>query len=200
MAEETITTTTPDTAKTAAIQTTVPSTQEATVPPVENSAETAKLNAEMAKLKAALDKATKEAGDAKKALRAKQSAEEAAAEEAKEQQEAQAKELAELRKKFAVAETSKKVMGFVGDETAASEVAEYLYGAEDVDAALALINKAWTAKEKALRLEYGKIPAPGAGASDGPTLTKEQLDSLSYKERVKFANEHPTEYNKIMGR
>lgn len=200
MADETITITTPDTAQTTATQVTVPSTQEATVPPVDNSAETAKLNAEMAKLKAALDKATKEAGDAKKALRAKQSAEEAAAEEAKEQQEAQAKELAELRKKFVVAETSKKVMGFVGDEAAASEVAEYLYGAEDVDAALSLINKAWTAKEKALRLEYGKIPAPGAGASDGPTLTKEQLDSLSYKERVKFAREHANEYNQLMGR
>ena len=95
--------------------------------------EIAKLKAELAKQKAALDKATKEAGDAKKALRAKQSAEEAAAEEAKEAAEARDKELAELRKKFAVAETSKKVMGFVGDEQTASAVAEYLYGAEDID-------------------------------------------------------------------
>lgn len=193
MADETITNTTKQAEATEAQQEVVETT-------VDKSVETAKLNAEMAKLKAALDKATKEAGDAKKALRAKQSAEEAAAEEAKEQQEAQAKELAELRKKFAVAETSKKVMGFVGDETAANEAAEYLFGAEDIDAALAIINKAWTAKEKALRLEYGKIPAPGVGASDVPTMTKEQLDTMSYVDRAKFANEHPAEYNKIMGR
>ena len=56
------------------------------------------------------------------------------------------------------------------------------------------------AKEKALRLEYGKIPAPGVGAGDGPTITKAQLDSMKYVERVKFANEHPDEYNKLMGR
>lgn len=164
------------------------------------SAEIARLKRELAAQINKNDSLAKENAEKTKQLRAKQSAEEAAAEEAKEQQEAQAKELAELRKKFAVAETSKKVMGFVGDETAANEAAEYLFGAEDIDAALAIINKAWTAKEKALRLEYGKIPAPGAGASDVPTMTKEQLDTMSYVDRAKFANEHPTEYNKIMGR
>ena len=164
------------------------------------SPEIAKLRAELAKQKAALDKATKEAGDAKKALRAKQSAEEAAAEEAKEAAEARDKELAELRKRFAVAETSKKVMGFVGDEQTANSVAEYLYGAEDVDAALTAIQKAWTAKEKALRLEYGKIPAPGVGSGEGATITKAQLDAMSYTERVGFANKYPEEYEKIMGR
>jgi len=187
----------------AELETTVTETTENTeveTVEAEENPELAKLKAELAKQKAALDKATKEAGDAKKALRAKQSAEEAAAEEAKEAAEARDKELAELRKKFAVAETSKKVMGFVGDEATANTVAEYLYGAEDVDAALTAINKAWTAKEKALRLEYGKIPAPGVGGADGPTMTKEQLDGLNYMDRLKFATEHPDEYNKLMGR
>mgnify|MGYP002855412937 CR=1 FL=1 len=174
-------------------------TETETVETGENT-ELAKLKAELAKQKAALDKATKEAGDAKKALRAKQSAEEAAAEEAKEAQEARDKELAELRKKFAVAETSKKVMSFIGDEATASTVAEYLYGAEDVDAVLTAFQKAWATKEKALRLEFGKIPAPGIGGADGPTITKVQLDSLNYMDRLKFATEHPDEYNKLMGR
>lgn len=162
--------------------------------------EIAKLKAELAKQKAALDKATKEAADSKRALRAKQSAEEAAAEEAKEAAEARDKELADLRKKFAVAETSKKVMGFVGDEQTASAVAEYLYGAEDIDAALAAFNKAWTAKEKALRLEYGKIPAPGVGSGEGSTITKAQLDAMTYTQRLEFANKYPDDYNKLMGR
>ena len=170
-----------------------------TAEPTEN-AEVAKLKAELAKQKAALDKATKEAADSKRALRAKQSAEEAAAEEAKELSEAQAKELAELRKRFAVAETSKKVMSFVGDEEVSTQIAEYLYGAEDVDAAVNVFQKAWTAKEKALKLEYGKIPAPSIGSADGSTVTKEQLDSMGYLQRVEFANKHPEEYQRIMGR
>lgn len=164
-------------------------------------------NAEITKLKRELaaqinknDSLAKENAEKTKLLRAKQSAEEAAAEEAKEAAEARDKELAELRKKFAVAETSKKVMGFVGDEATASTVAEYLYGAEDIDAALTAMQKAWAAKEKALRQEYGKIPAPGVGASDGVTITKAQLDAMTYTERIKFANEHPDDYERLMGR
>lgn len=166
----------------------------------EESVELAKLRSELAKQKAALDKATKEAGDYRKALRAKQSEEEIAAEEKKAADEARDKELAELRKKFAVAETSKQIMKFVADEAVSSRIAEDLYGAADVDAAIAAFQKAWAAKEKALRLEFGKIPAPGAGSSDGPTVTKEQLDAMSYRERVEFATKHPDEYNKLMGR
>ena len=91
-------------------------------------------------------------------------------------------------------------MAFLGDEAVATEVAEYLYGAEDVDAALAAIQKAWNAKEKGLRLEYGKIPAPGTGNSEGSGVTKEELDAMSYKQRVTFANMYPNEYNRLMGR
>ncbi len=165
-----------------------------------DNAELASLKAELARQKAALDKATKEAGDYKKQLRAKQTAEEAAAEEAKTQQEALMKELKTLRKERAVASTTAKILPLVGDNIVAGQIAEYLYGADDVDSALAAIQKAWTAKEKALRLEFGKIPAPGVGGSDGPTVTKQQLDAMTYVDRVKFANEHPDEYNKLMGR
>ena len=167
--------------------------------PQEN-AEIARLRAELEKQKAAFDKAAKEAGDYKKQLRAKQSAEEIAAEEKRAQDEARDKELAELRKRFAVAETSKRVMSFVGDEEVSNTIAEFLYGAEDVDGAIDAFNKAWIAREKKLRLEYGKIPAPGVGSSDGVTITREQLDSMRFPDRVKFANEHPDEYEKLMGR
>lgn len=176
---------------------------ETTVETTETENESAELNrlrAELEKQKAALDKATKEAGDYRKQLRAKQSADEAAAEEAREAAEAQQKELADLRKRFAVAETSKKVMGIIGDEAASTAVAESLYGAEDVDAVVAAINKAWTAKEKALRMEFGKIPAPGVGSSEGTGITREQLDSMPYTQRIEFANRHPDEYETLMGR
>lgn len=166
----------------------------------QESAEVARLKAEMAKQKAALDKAMKEAGDVRKQLRAKQSAEEVAQEEAKAQQEALMQELETLRREKAVAAITAKAVPFVGGNEAAAELAEYLYGAEDADAALTAIQKAWTAKEKALRLEYGKIPAPGVGGADGPTITREQLDAMKFPERAKFAKEHPEEYNKLFGR
>lgn len=167
---------------------------------VETPAADVDYKAENARLKAALDKATKEAGDAKKALRAKQSEEEAAEAERKEAYEAQAKELADFKKRFEVAEIAKKAMGFVGDEATANTVAESIYGAENADAVIAAFNKAWTAKEKALRLEFGKIPAPGAGVTSGPTVTKEQLDAMSYTERIEFANKNHDEYERLMGR
>lgn len=199
MAEE-ITNTTEQATETAQTEQATETTQTDAVDTSEKDAEIARLKAEIAKAKAATDKATSEAASMKKQLRAKQSAEEAAAEEKAEQQAALEKELAELRKERAVANSSKKAFVFLQDEQAANDVAGYLYGAEDVDAALDAIGKAWTAREKALRLEYGKIPAPGAGSTDGPLLTKEQLDAMKYTERVKFATEHPDEYNKLMGR
>lgn len=162
--------------------------------------EVAKLKAELARQKAATDKATAEAAESKRLLRAKQSAEEAAAAEAREAQEARDKELAELRKRFAVSESSKKIMSFVGDEQTASAIAESLYGAEDAGAVLNAFQKAWTAKEKALRLEFGRIPPPGIGGTDGATVTREQLDSMSYMQRVEFATKNPEDYQRIMGR
>lgn len=166
----------------------------------EDVAELAKLKAELAKSKAALDKATKEAAENKRLLRAKQSAEEIAAEEKRIADEERDKELNELRKRFAVAETSKKVMAFVGDETVSTTVAEYLYGAEDIDGAIDAISKAWIAREKKLRMEFGRLPAPGVGNTEGSTVTKAQLDDMSYTERVKFATKNPDEYERLMGR
>lgn len=130
--------------------------------------ELAKARADLAKYKAAIDKATKEASDAKKALRAKQSAEEIAAEEKKAADERAAQEIEELRREVARTKAVKSVMSKLGtDEEISGKVAEYLYGAEDVDAALTEIQRAWTAREKALKLEYGKVPPPGAGGANG---------------------------------
>ena len=165
-----------------------------------DNAELARLRSELSKQKAALDKATKEAAESKRALRAKQSAEEVAAEEAKALQQSMQEELEQLRKEKAVGIITTKVMSFVGDDSVSAQIAEDLYGAADAENALAAIQKAWTAREKALRLEYGKIPAPGVGVADGPTITREQLDQMTFTERVKFANEHKEEYNKLMGR
>ena len=144
------------------------------------SAELAKAKADYAKLKAALDKATKEAGDVRKALRAKQTAEEIAAEEKKAADEATRKEIDELRREVARARTIKTVMGKLGtDEEVSGKIAEYLFGAEDADAALTELQRAWAAREKAIRLEFGKIPAPGAGGVNGEDAEVQKAMNLA---------------------
>jgi len=129
--------------------------------------------AELARMKAAFDKAAhesserkKELDEAQKTLKAKMTAEEIAAQEKKEADEKRDREFAELQKKVAKAEGTKNVMAKLGvDEDAAGKIAESMIGCDNPDNALLLIQQAWTAKEKALRLEFGKIPGPGAGGS-----------------------------------
>lgn len=142
--------------------------------------EIAKLKADLAKQKEAINKATKEAADYKRQLRAKQSAEEIAAEEKKAADEATQKEIEELRREVARAKTVKNVMSRLGtDEEVSGKIAEYLYGAEDADAALTELQRAWAAKEKALRLEYGKVPAPGAGGANGEDAEMQKAINLA---------------------
>ena len=140
--------------------------------------EIAKLQADIARYKDTVNKLSKEAGDAKKALRSRQSAEEIAAEEQREKDEATQKELDDLRKRVARSETVETVMAKLGtDKDVSGKIADYLYGAEDAEAALAEIQRAWIAKEKALRLEFGKIPPPGAGGQGGEdAATKKAID------------------------
>lgn len=179
MAEETLTETTETTVETNVNP--VPAETENAEPEADKSSEELlKVKADYAKLKAALDKATKEAGDAKKALRAKQSAEEIAAEEQKAQDEATKKELDELRREVARTKAVKSVMSKLGtDDDVSGKIAEYLYGAEDIEAALTELQRFWTAKEKALRLEYGKIPAPGIGGANGEDAERQKAINLA---------------------
>lgn len=131
-------------------------------------AEIARLKSDLAKQKSALDAATSEAGKYRKELKSKMTQEQIAESEKQEAAEKAAKELADLRKEVAKGKTVKSVMGKLGiGEEDAGELAEHLYGAENIETALLLIQKAWTAKEKALRLEFGKVPPPGAGGANG---------------------------------
>ena len=131
----------------------------------ELNAEIARLKAEMAKQKNSLDKATSEAGSLRKELRSKMTQEQIDAAEKREADEKAAKELEDLRREVAKGKTVKTVMGKLGlDEDTAGNLADHLFGAADIDNALLEIQKAWQARETALRKEYGKIPGPGAGA------------------------------------
>lgn len=135
-----------------------------------------KLKAEMAKQKIALDNATSEAARYKKELRTKQTQEEIDAEAKKEAEEKASQHVAELERKVARIEATKAVMGSLGvDETTAGSIAESMVGCENVENALLLIKQVWDAKEKKLRIEYGKIPPPGAG---GGTEDREKQEAM----------------------
>jgi len=155
-----------------------------------------RLKTQLEKQKLAMDKAAKEAAEYKRQLRSKKSMEEQEADAAKERQQAMEEELSQLRRESAVGNISKRIMGFIEDEQCADMVAGGLYGAEDVDTAIDAIQKAWSAKEKRLRLEYSKLPAPAAG--DGaPSVTKDELKKMNYRERVEFAHKFPDAYKNL---
>lgn len=182
---------------TATVETAASKVEEPTTNQQENPPATPpKPDPEIARLKAALDKATHEAAEAKRSLRAKQTAEEQKAEEEREKQEAIENELKELRKQASVSNNAKRIISFVGDENVATTIAEALYGAEDIDAAIDELNRAWIAKEKRLKLEYGKIPAPGVG-EDAPKISKDDFRNMSYSERLDFKSKYPEAYRSL---
>lgn len=147
------------------------------------------LKTDMAKQKAALDKATHEASENKKALnesqkalKAKMTQEEIDAANKKEAEEKREQEFQELQKKVARAEGTKSVMSKLNvDEETAGKIAECMMGCEDAENALLLIQKVWEAKVKALKQEYGKVPPPGAG---GGSEDKETQAALKLAEEL----------------
>ena len=139
-------------------------------------AKIAQLELKNAKEKEAKDKAMSEASAAKKALKAKMTQEEIDAANKKEEQEKAAAHVAELEKKVAMIDATNAVMSNLGvDKAVAGNIAESLIGCENVDNALLLIKQAWDAKEKALRIEFGKIPAPGSGGGSEDRETQEAM-------------------------
>ena len=144
-------------------------------------------NDEVESLKAELARYKKEAAENKrllndyeKQLRAFKSAEQIAVEEQKAKEEAKDKLIDDLTKKVAHAEMVKTVISKLGtNEDTGSEIAEYLYGAADADAALTVFQKLLKAQEKSLRLEFGKIPAPGAGGANGEDAEMQKAINLA---------------------
>ena len=171
-----------------------------TVATTPDAVEVARLKAEIARLNTKADALATENANQKKELRSYKSAEQIREEERKEAEAAKDARLKELEKKIAISEISKSLMTVMNDDARASKTAEWLHGAEDASSVILEIRKLLDEQEKRLKVEYGKIPAPGVGGSDGPNYTKEQIDKMSYTERAKYASEHLEEYRRIMGR
>ena len=164
-------------------------------------AELAQLKADAARNKNALDKALREKGEITKKLREKQTAEEAEAEAKAEAEAARAEREAEMQKTIATYEAKSMFaeMGLAGDdlETAVNAKID-----GDEKTVYSVIVKYFEKKyESALKTKesewLGNRPQVNVGVGDSTTLTKEQFDNMSYKEKVELYNKDIETYKKF---
>ena len=153
---------------------------------------------EVARLKAAVDKATSEAAGYKKQLRERMSEEEAAKAKAAEDMASVMAELENLRAEKAVSEYTAQFMGIGYDEALAKATTQAIQKG-DMAAMFKNHAKFVVEQEKALRAELLKgTPAPPAG--DGAKgVTKEMFSKMTLLEKQKFAQENPEQYKEIYG-
>lgn len=175
---------------------------ETNAPKVEDlMAELAQLKADAARNKNALDKALREKGEITKRLRERQTAEE---------KEAEAKAEAEAERAEREAEKDK----IIAQYEAKAMFAEMGLSGKELDAAIdakmngddktvySVIAKFYEAKyESALKTKesewLGNRPPVNVGVGESTTLTKEQFDNMTYKEKVELKNKDIETYNKL---
>lgn len=163
--------------------------------------ELARLKADMARNKNALDKALREKGEITKKLREKQTAEEAEA-EAKAEAEAERAER-EAEKDRIIAQYEAKAM-FAEMGLQGKDLEDAITAKIDGDekTVYSIIVKYFEKKyESALKTKesewLGNRPQVNVGVGENTALTKEQFDNLSYKEKVELYNTDIETYNKL---
>ena len=164
-------------------------------------AEMAQLKADMARNKNALDKALKEKGEITKKLREKQTAEEAEA-EAKAEAEAERKERErEMEKTIATYEAKSMFaeMGLSGTDLDTAVNAKIEGDEKTVYSIIVkhFENKYATALQTEKSEWLGNRPPVNVGVGESTTLTKEQFNNLSYKEKVELYNKDIETYNRL---
>jgi len=164
-------------------------------------AEMAQLKADMARNKNALDKALREKGEITKKLREKQTAEEAEA-EAKAEAEAERAER-EAEKDRIIAQYEAKAM-FAEMGLSGKDLENAIQAKIDGDekTVYSIIVKHFETKfETALKTEksewLGNRPQVNVGVGENTTLTKEQFDNLSMREKTELYNKDRETYNKL---
>ena len=138
-------------------------------------AENAKLGADAAKAKNRIDELCKNEGNLKKALREKQTAEEAAEAAKKEQEAAEKQRVSNLERELGIMKATNRYMGLgFGDQS--ETLATYEYDG-DMDSWTDAVTKHLTGYkaqlEEAIRAEYAaKMPTPSSGNSSTVDYSK----------------------------
>lgn len=170
----------------------------ASIDKVDYEKEFKRLQAENEKLKKAQTNAAKDASDWKAKFRATQDEATRAAEEQKEALERIMAENETLRKTQTLATHKAGWLGLGFDDALAAEAAEASVNS-DFDALMATMKKFIEMHDKELKAaNIRQMPAPVSGSAQG-SITQEQFDSMSYRERLKLFNEQRELYDKFMG-
>lgn len=147
--------------------------------------------------KATFDKTASDLAAAKKALREKQTDEEAKAQKDAEERAALTARVAELEKEKTINGYVNSFLALGYDEKTAKATAEAL-AIGDMDLVFINQKKHTENREKLLRAELLKETPPPTGGKT-VTKTKEEILKMTLAEQVQFASEHPEEYKKIYG-
>ena len=157
-----------------------------------------RLQAENEKLKKAQTNAAKDASDWKAKFRATQDEATRAAEEQKEALERIMAENETLRKTQTLATHKAGWLGLGFDDALAAEAAEASVNS-DFDALMATMKKFIEMHDKELKAaNIRQMPAPVSGSAQ--SITQEQFDNMSYRERAQLFNEQPEPYKKSAGK
>ena len=150
-------------------------------------------------LKSAVDKATHEAAEYKKQLKALQEKLNSEGGEANQTIQTLQEQVAQLTRTNTIAEYATQYLALGYTAEMAKESAEAQF---DGDIAKVIDNQRifLEEKEKSIKAELLKqTPRPGQGGTGTPSsgMTKEKFKKLSFADRAKFAAEHPEEYEQF---
>lgn len=155
---------------------------------------------ELANMKSALDKATHEAAENKRALKSAQEASNKTKGSADETIANLQKRVEELTRVNDMNALKTNYLGIGYDAALAEEKANaWLDG--DLEKMLDCEKRFLEAHDKAYKAELMKdTPRPGKVGTGTPVnMTPEKFKKLPFQDRARFANEHPDEYKKLYG-
>jgi hypothetical protein len=181
---------------TATTETQEPATEstQATVDTAALQAELERLKGENAKLKNAQSNASSDAAKYKRELQARMSEQEREATQTKELIEQLKADNAALKRAQTLAEQRAGYIGLGFDADTADKAAAATYDGNFADLT-AVFRDFLTAHDKALMADaVRQTPRPGVGATDKPSVTREQFDKMGYSERMKLFSEQPELY------
>lgn len=155
---------------------------------------------ENAKLKRAVSKSNSEAKGWKDKYNATLSAAELASQEKAEQAARDAEELEGLKRYKAVNELTMAYMQRGYSAELAGKIAEAEYSG-DTDSRFKIMDQFAAAQKKSWEQEWIKSrPEINTGSGDGATVTQEQFNAMSLKDRTNLLRTNPALYNRLTGR
>lgn len=151
---------------------------------------------ENARLKRANDKASSEASNYKKLLRAKQSEEEQASMEKAERDAEREERYNELLRKSNINDLEKNYLaqGYTLEEANKMAIAEV---DNDLDAKFKIMSEVNARQKKEYEAEWLKSRPQASVGSGESHVTKEQFDSMSLAEKSKLFRENKAEYDRL---